>query len=82
MKARTATIRHGWGIWLRLALYAGMLPSLVVAPLRIGRTETAVVCVVVGLVLCIAAAAWPRSRRAGATAFAGSRALRGADAPL
>lgn len=82
MTAGTAAIRQGWGLWLRLALYAAMLPSLVVAPLGIGRTETGVACVVVGLVLCIAAAAWPRSRRAVATAFARSRALRGVDALL
>jgi len=82
MTAGTAATRDGWGLWLRLALYAGMLPSLLIAPLGIGRTETAVACVVVGLVLCAAAAAWPRSRRAVATAFARSRVLRGTDALL
>jgi len=66
MRAGTATIRHGWGIWLRLALYASMLPSLLVAPRGIGCTQMAVVCVVVGLVPCIAAAASPaQSPRGG-----------------
>ncbi len=78
----SAATRHGWGLWLRLTLYAGMLPPLVVVPLGIGRTPTAVACVVGGLVLCIAAAAWPRSRSAVANAIAGSRVLRGIDALL
>ena len=82
MTAGNVAMRHGWGLWLRLALYAGMLPSLVVAPLGLGRTQTAVGCVVVGLVLCIAAAAWPRSRAAIANAMAASRWLRGIDALL
>jgi hypothetical protein len=82
MTARSAATQQGWGLWLRLALYAVMLPSLLVAPLGLGRTQTAVACVVVGLVLCIAAAAWPRSRDAVATALAASRVLRGIDALL
>jgi hypothetical protein len=82
MTEGNAATRHGWGLWLRLALYAGMLPSLVIVPLGIGRTQTAVACVVGGLVLCIAAAAWPRSRSAVANAIAGSRVLRGIDALL
>ena len=82
MTARSTATQHGWGLWLRLALYAGMLPSLVVIPLGIGRTKTAVACVIVGLVLCFAAAAWPRSRDAVANAFARSGVLRGIDALL
>jgi len=79
-----AGTRQGWGLglWLRLALYCGMLASLVVAPLGLGRTQTAVACVVAGVVLCAAGAAWPRSRRALAAAFARSRALRVIDALL
>jgi hypothetical protein len=79
-----AGTRQGWGLglWLRLALYCGMLASLVVAPLGLGRTQTALACVVAGVVSCAAGAAWPRSRRALAAAFARSRALRVIDALL
>lgn len=82
MTAGAAGPRQAWGLWLRLALYCGMLSSLAVAPLGLGRTQTAVACVVAGVVLCAAGAAWPRSRRAVAAAFARSRALRVADALL
>ena len=82
MTAGAAGTRQAWGLWLRLALYGGMLPSLVVAPLGLGRTQTAVACVVAGVVSCAAGAAWPRSRRAVPAAFARSRALRLVDALL
>ncbi len=82
MTTERAATRQGWGLWLRLTLYAAMLPSLLIVPFGIGRSQSAVACVVVGLALCIAAAAWPRTRRAVATAFAASRVLRGIDALL
>jgi hypothetical protein len=72
----------GIGLWLRLALYAAMLPSLLVVPFGLGRSQTTVALVIAGLVLCIAGASWSRSRRAVARAFARSRLLRGADALL
>ncbi len=82
MTAAATGARQGWGLWLRLALYCGMLPPLVVAPLGLGRAQTAVACVIAGVVACAAGAAWPRSRRAVTAAFARSRALRLADALL
>jgi hypothetical protein len=82
MTAGAAETRRAWGLWVRLALYAAMLPSLIVAPLGIGRTQTAVACVIAGVVACAAGAGWGRSRRAVAAAFARSRALRLADALL
>ena len=82
MTADGSSRRQGWGLWLRLALYAAMLPSLVVLPFGIGRIQTAVTCVAVGIALCIVAAAWPRSRNAVVATFASSRALRGIDALL
>jgi hypothetical protein len=71
---------HGIGLWLRLALYAAMLPPLGVVATGRGRPQTAVALVIVGLVLCLGSAAWPRSRRATARVFARSRLLRGVDA--
>jgi hypothetical protein len=59
-----------------------MLPPLVVVAPGLGRSQTGVALVIAGLVLCIAAVAWPRSRRAVERAFARSRLLRGADTLL
>ncbi len=82
MTAGAAGSRQAWGLWLRLALYCGMLSSLAVAPLGLGRTQTARAWVVAGVALCAAGAAWPRARRALAAAFVRSRALRVADVLL
>lgn len=82
MDARADGNANGIGLWLRLALYAAMLPPLLIVPLGLGRTQTAVAFCVAGLVLCIAGASWPRSRRAVARTVARSRPLRGVDALL
>jgi hypothetical protein len=82
MDAREDGNANGIGLWLRLALYAAMLPPLLIVPLGLGRAQTAVAFVVAGLLLCIAGASWPRSRRGVIRTFARSRLLRGADALL
>ena len=72
----------GLGVCFRLALYAVMLPSLLVAAVRARSLADDRAVVITGLVLCVGAAAWPRTRRAVAHAFARSRLLRGVDALL
>ena len=84
MTAGAVGTRQAWGLglWLRFALYCGMLSSLAVVPLGLGRIQTARACVMAGVALCAAGAAWPRSRGTVAAVFARSRALRVADALL
>ena len=82
MTAEATGTRREWGLWLRLALYAVMLPSLDRGSARARAHPDRRRVRDRGRGACAAGAAWPRSRRAVAAAFARSRALRLADALL
>jgi len=68
-------------MWIRLLLYACILPPIGVA-LGSGRRGHAGTAIAVGLAACIVALLWPRARRAVTACYARSRVLRVADAAL
>jgi len=68
-------------MWIRLLLYACMLPPIGVA-LGLGRRSHATTAIAVGVAACVVALLWPRARRALTACHARSRVLRVADAAL
>jgi hypothetical protein len=68
-------------MWLRLVVYACLLPPIGVA-LGLGRRPHAATAMAVGVAACSAAFLWPRARRAVAACYERSRTLRLADAAL
>ena len=68
-------------MWIRLLLYACMLPPIGVA-LGLGRRSHARTAIALGLAACAVALLWPRARRAITACHARSRVLRVADAAL
>lgn len=68
-------------MWLRLPLYACLLPPIAVA-LGFGKRSGAVAAIAIGVAACAALFLWPRARRAIEARFAASRSLRFADAVL
>jgi hypothetical protein len=68
-------------MWLRLVLYACLLPPVAVA-LGIGKRGGAASAMAIGVAACALAFLWPRARRALAAGYARSRTLRGVDAVL
>ena len=68
-------------MWLRLVLYACLLPPIAVA-LGIGKRGSAAAAMAIGSAVIALAFLWPRARRAVAARYAGSRTLRGVDAVL
>jgi hypothetical protein len=68
-------------MWLRLALYACLLPPIAVG-LGFGKRSSAVAAIALGVAACAALFLWPRARRAIEARVAASRSLRIADAVL
>jgi hypothetical protein len=68
-------------MWLRLALYACLLPPIAVA-LEWEPRSHALTTIAIGVALCVVGGLWPRTRRALDAGYARSRTLRVIDAVL